>query len=206
MLSLLDGVLVHRMLSLPLLPPPPLKKNLIIGLRSQFTNCTMVWQPASNDKPGFSYPRTQHNEWGRDPPPSPPTSYHLKEGALKPLVRFVPSHCVRVSRKTFSQKSLTKRKEKMITLSLAGGSGVFNMVEFLSTLANEASHSSNVVASQNLWSPWSFYEEHRHIQHHENIVTIWAIGFGEVFLLKVWLNRISIINKLIFIAYPLQTV
>ena len=42
MLSLLDGVLVHRMLSLPLLPPPPLKKNLIIGLRSQFTNCTMV--------------------------------------------------------------------------------------------------------------------------------------------------------------------
>ena len=83
-------------------------------------------------------------------PPPPPTSYHLKEGALKPLVRFVPSHCVRVSRKTFSQKSLTKRKEKMITLSLAGGSGVFNMVEFLSTLANEASHSSNVVASQNL--------------------------------------------------------
>ena len=46
MLSLLDGVLVHRMLSLPLLPlplpPPPLKKNVIIGLRSQFTNCTMV--------------------------------------------------------------------------------------------------------------------------------------------------------------------
>ena len=153
-----------------------------------------------------SYPITQHNEWGRDPPPPPPTSYHLKEGALKPLVWFVPSHCVRVSRKTFSQKSLTKRREKMITLSLAGGSGVFNMVEFLSTLANEASHSSNVVASQNLWSPWSFYEEHRHIQHHENIVTIWAIGFGEVFLLKVWLNRISIINKLIFIAYPLQTV
>ena len=125
----------------------------------------MVWQPASNDKPGFS--------------------------------------CYFAG---YSQKSLTKRKEKMITLSLAGGSGVFNMVEFLSTLANEASHSSNVVASQNLWSPWSFYEEHRHIQHHENIVTIWAIGFGEVFLLKVWLNRISIINKLIFIAYPLQTV
>ena len=164
MLSLLDGVLVHRMLSLPLLPPA-LKKNVIIGLRSQFTNCTMVWQPASNDKPGFS--------------------------------------CYFAG---YSQKSLTKRKEKMITLSLAGGSGVFNMVEFLSTLANEASHSSNVVASQNLWSPWSFYEEHRHIQHHENIVTIWAIGFGEVFLLKVWLNRISIINKLIFIAYPLQTV
>ena len=44
MLSLLDGVLVHRMLSLPLLPPPPPapKKNVIIGLRSQFTNCTMV--------------------------------------------------------------------------------------------------------------------------------------------------------------------
>ena len=47
MLSLLDGVLVHRMLSLPLLPlplPPPAlkKKNVIIGLRSQFTNCTMV--------------------------------------------------------------------------------------------------------------------------------------------------------------------
>lgn len=40
MLSLLDGVLVHRMLSLPLLPLPP----------------------------------------------PPPTSYHLKEGALKPLV------------------------------------------------------------------------------------------------------------------------
>ena len=41
MLSLLDGVLVHRMLSLPLFPPA-LKKNVIIGLRSQFTNCTMV--------------------------------------------------------------------------------------------------------------------------------------------------------------------
>lgn len=58
------------------------------------------------------------------------------------------------------------KKAEIITLSLAGGSGVFNMVEFLSTFDKEASDSNREVVNQNLWSPWSFWKEHRHIQRY----------------------------------------